>query len=71
MFPGRTEETYELPLTRVVYIEQTDFREKKSKDYYGLALDQPAMLKWGALMHACVVCCHYQVPHCLVMNVAY
>lgn len=45
VFPGRSEETYDLPLTQTVYIEATDFRECKAKDYYGLALDQPAMLK--------------------------
>ena len=45
VFPGRSDEAYELPLTRTVYIEQADFREHKVKDYYGLTLDQPAMLK--------------------------
>ncbi|KAK9794917.1 hypothetical protein WJX73_006674 [Symbiochloris irregularis] len=52
VFPGRSEETYDLPLTRVVYMEQADFRESKSKDYYGLTLDQPAMLKYAGVITA-------------------
>ena len=34
-----------MPLTRVVYIEATDFREDKPKGYYGFCPQQPIMLK--------------------------
>ena len=64
VFPGRSEDTYELPLTRTVYIEQTDFRERKAKDYYGLALDQPAMLKCVSLTRR-----HLGLPRSCVQSV--
>jgi glutaminyl-tRNA synthetase len=34
-----------VPFSRVVYIEATDFREKDSKDYYGLAPGKAVMLR--------------------------
>ena len=46
-FPGRGEEGYKVPFTRVVYIEETDFREADSKDYYGLAPGKAVMLRWA------------------------
>lgn len=45
-FPGRSEEGYRLPFTRVVYLEATDFREVDAKDYYGLAPGKSVMLRW-------------------------
>ncbi len=45
VFPGRSEETYDVPLTRTVYIEASDFRESDVKGYYGLAPGKTAMLK--------------------------
>ena len=45
VFPGRTEETYDMPLTRVVYIEASDFKESKPPGYYGFCPQQPVMLK--------------------------
>ena len=34
-----------VPLTRIVYVEESDFREADAKDYYGLAEGKTAMLK--------------------------
>jgi hypothetical protein len=45
VFPGRSEESYPVALTRVVYIEATDFREVDAKGYYGLAPNKSCMLK--------------------------
>ena len=45
VFPGRSEATYDVPLTRIVYIEASDFREADVKGYYGLAPGKTAMLK--------------------------
>ena len=45
MFPGRSEESYAAPLTRVVYIEQDDFREEDVRGYYGLAPGKSVLLK--------------------------
>ena len=47
VFPGRTEQTYPVPFTRVVYIEATDFKEQDEKDYYGLAPGKSVMLRWA------------------------
>ena len=47
VFPGRSEETYSVDLTRNVYIEETDFRDHDSKDYYGLAPGKSILLKCG------------------------
>ena len=48
-FPGakssRSGEVYSVPLTRVVYLEETDFKEEDEKDYYGLAPNKSVMLK--------------------------
>lgn len=46
VFPGRSDATYKVPFTRVVYIEETDFKEKDEKDYYGLAPEKSVMLRW-------------------------
>lgn len=46
-FPGRSEETYAVPLTRIVYIESTDFKETDEKDYYGLAPGKSIMLRYA------------------------
>ena len=45
VFPGRTEETYDMPLTRIVYIDASDFKEAKTSGYYGFCPQQPVMLK--------------------------
>lgn len=51
-FPGRSEDRYTLPLTRVVYIESTDYKEQDEKGYYGLAPEKAVMLRY-----ACVIKC--------------
>ncbi|KAM7484579.1 hypothetical protein LguiA_000588 [Lonicera macranthoides] len=38
---------YKVPFTNVVYIEQTDFRMKDSKDYYGLAPGKSVLLRYA------------------------
>lgn len=38
---------HKIPLTRVVYIEKKDFREKDSKDFFGLAPKKVAHLKYA------------------------
>ncbi|KAJ4765954.1 Glutamine--tRNA ligase [Rhynchospora pubera] len=38
---------YNVPFTRVVYIESSDFRLKDSKDYYGLAPGKSVLLKYA------------------------
>ncbi len=45
VFPGRTEETYPVTLTRVVYVAAEDFREVDSKGYFALAPQKECMLK--------------------------
>uniref|UniRef100_A0A061SG32 glutamine--tRNA ligase n=1 Tax=Tetraselmis sp. GSL018 TaxID=582737 RepID=A0A061SG32_9CHLO len=47
VFPGRSEETYKVPFTRVVYIESSDFRESDSKGYYGMAPGKSVMLRYA------------------------
>eukprot|EP00898_Chlorokybus_atmophyticus_P007746 jgi/Chlat1/7973/Chrsp69S07406 len=42
-----TSATYKIPFSRVVYIEQSDFRMQDSKDYYGLAPGKTAMLRYA------------------------
>lgn len=44
-FPGRSEEGYTVPFSKVCYIEATDFRETDAKDYYGLAPGKSVMLR--------------------------
>lgn len=48
-FPGK-DETYAVPFTRVVYIEQDDFREQDQKKYFGLAPGKSVLLR-------CDLCC--------------
>ncbi|GAX82347.1 hypothetical protein CEUSTIGMA_g9776.t1 [Chlamydomonas eustigma] len=50
LFPGRSEDTYSIPLTRVVYVEETDFKEVDEKDYYGLAPGKTIMLKYAYIV---------------------
>ena len=52
-WPNRrgAEEPYELPLTRVVYIDRDDFREQDSKGYYGLAPGKSVMLRYAYPVH--------------------
>lgn len=38
---------YKVPFTKVVYIEQSDFRMKDSKDYYGLAPGKTVLLRYA------------------------
>jgi len=47
VFPGRSDSTYDAPLTRVIYVEHSDFREKDSKNYFGLAPGKTVMLRYG------------------------
>lgn len=47
LFPGRSEEGYKVPFTKVIYIEDTDFRESDAKDYYGLAPGKSAMVRYA------------------------
>lgn len=45
LFPGK-DDTYSVPLTRVVYIEADDFREEDpGKKYYGLAPGKSVLLR--------------------------
>lgn len=60
-FPGRAEaeaesaakaagygnDAYNVPVSRVVYIEATDFREEDARGYYGLAPGKTAMLRYA------------------------
>ena len=39
----------QIPFTRIVYIEQTDFLEQDQKDYFGLAPGKSIMLRWGEM----------------------
>lgn len=39
--------SYKVPFGRVVYIEEGDFREDDSKDYYGLAPGKAVMLRYA------------------------
>jgi glutaminyl-tRNA synthetase len=39
--------THKVPLTRVIYIEQSDFREQDSKDYFGLAPNKQVRLRYA------------------------
>ena len=61
-FPGK-DETYQVPFTRVVYIEQDDFREQDQKKYFGLAPGKTVLLRCPCLTlphHpplACSGCC--------------
>lgn len=52
VFPGRSDETYEVPFSRVLFIEESDFREVDSKDYYGLAPNKSIMLRCACRCHA-------------------
>ena len=45
-------ETYELPLTRTVYIEATDYRVEDAKGYYGLAPGKSVMLRYAGVATA-------------------
>jgi glutaminyl-tRNA synthetase len=38
---------YKVPFSRVVYIDQSDFRMKDSKDYYGLAPGKSVLLRYA------------------------
>nr|GEW77335.1 glutamine--tRNA ligase-like [Tanacetum cinerariifolium] len=38
---------YKVPFSHVIYIEQTDFRLKDSKDYYGLAPGKTVLLRYA------------------------
>ena len=47
VFPGRSDETYELGIGKFVYIEKSDFRQEDQKGYYGLALGKTVMLRYA------------------------
>ena len=47
VFPGRSEDGYQVPFTKIVYIESTDFRKEDAKGYYGLAPGKTVMLRYG------------------------
>ncbi|KAG8639115.1 glutamine--tRNA ligase, cytoplasmic isoform X1 [Manihot esculenta] len=42
-----TDAFYKVPFSNVVYIEQSDFRMKDSKDYYGLAPGKSVLLRYA------------------------
>ncbi|KAI4369007.1 hypothetical protein MLD38_017502 [Melastoma candidum] len=42
-----TSSFYKVPFSRIVYIEQSDFRMKDSKDYYGLAPGKSVLLRYA------------------------
>ena len=48
-WPNRrgAEEHYDLPLTRVLYIDRDDFRDQDSKGYYGLAPGKSVLLRYA------------------------
>eukprot|EP00892_Ulva_mutabilis_P008053 jgi/Ulvmu1/561/UM001_0569.1 len=50
-FPGRGEQGYEVPFSKVCYIEATDFREADAKDFYGLAPGKSIMLRYAYAVH--------------------
>lgn len=52
VFPGRSEQTYKAPFTRVLYIEQTDFKETDVKGYYGMAPGKHVMLRCAPLLRS-------------------
>lgn len=45
VFPGRSDDVYELPFSKIVFIEETDFREQDEKGYFGLAPGKTVMLR--------------------------
>ncbi|KAL6761426.1 tRNA synthetases class I, catalytic domain-containing protein [Haematococcus lacustris] len=47
LFPGRTDDIYKVPFTRVVFMEETDFRLQDNKDFYGLAPGKSIMLRYA------------------------
>eukprot|EP01023_Acetabularia_acetabulum_P009293 TRINITY_DN14145_c0_g1_i6.p1 TRINITY_DN14145_c0_g1~~TRINITY_DN14145_c0_g1_i6.p1 ORF type:complete len:414 (+),score=50.65 TRINITY_DN14145_c0_g1_i6:40-1281(+) len=50
-FPGwEKDSVYKVPLTKTVYIEQSDFREKKDKGFFGLCPEQSVMLKYAGIV---------------------
>ena len=55
-----------MPLTRVVYIETSDFQEAKTPGYYGFCPQQPVLLKWAPLAIAVqlLVSCCLQALRC-------
>eukprot|EP00798_Chlamydomonas_sp_ICE-L_P030329 gene30329-35322_t len=48
--PGRSDATYKVPFTRVVYIEATDFKEADEKGYYGFAPNKQCMLRYAYVL---------------------
>jgi glutaminyl-tRNA synthetase len=54
-FPGRLDDGYDVPFSKVCYIESSDFREQDARDYYGLAPGKSVMLRCAAssLVHGC------------------
>lgn len=46
-FPGRTDETYDCAIGKTLYIEETDFREKDEKSYFGMAPGKTVMLRYA------------------------
>lgn len=50
--PGHPEKgTHKVDLSRVIYIERSDFRMEDSKDYYGLAPKKSVLLKYAYNVH--------------------
>ena len=52
-FPGK-DATYKVPFTRVVYIEEDDFREQDQKKYFGLAPGKSVLLRYRTRDHLCL-----------------
>ena len=44
-FPGRNEDCYDLPFGKIIFIEETDFRDADEKGYFGLAPGKSVMLR--------------------------
>lgn len=62
-FPGK-DETYQVPFTKVLYIEQEDFREQDHKKYFGLAPGKSVLLRYKSLCSIVYVSLHSQVCSC-------
>ena len=56
-FPGRGEEGYKVPCSRVCYIERSDFKTEDVRGYYGLAPGKSIMLRCAAKLHLLEAVC--------------
>ena len=44
-FPGRTDDVYDMPFSKIVYIEENDLKEQDEKGYFGFAPGKTVMLR--------------------------